>query len=112
MARGKVVDVGSTRVSQNGYHYTKVEEDGKTRWKLTSHIVAEKKLGRRLREDERVTFRNGKKSDLSPDNIVVQEKGTGSIRRRKAQLEARIAELQAELDSINAELSAGRIVNR
>lgn len=111
MARGQTVPVGSTRVSQNGYHYTKVEQDGKTAWRLTHHIIAERRLGRALRQDERVSFRNGKKSDLSPDNIVVSEKGTGSIRRRKAQLEARIAELQSELDSINAELEAGRRVN-
>lgn len=112
MARGQRVEVGQTRVSQNGYHYTKVEQDGKTSWRLTHHLVAEKKLGRPLREDERVSFRNGNKSDLRPDNIVVSEKGTGSVRRRKAQLEARIAELQAELDSLNEELLSGRIVSR
>lgn len=106
MARGKAVEVGATRVSQNGYHYTKVALNGtdKAAWKLTHHIIAEKKIGRSIREDERVVFRNGKKRDLSPKNIEVREKGRGSVRRRKAQLEARIAELQAELTEINKEL--------
>lgn len=105
MARGKAVADGATRVSQNGYHYTKV--GGK--WRLTHHLVAEEKLGRPLREDERVSFRDPKKRlDLSPSNIVITEKGQGSIRRRKAQVEARLAELQAELDEINRELQAGR----
>lgn len=112
--RGQTVDVGATRVSQNGYHYTKVEDrgDGKPGWRLTHHILAEQKLGRKLRTDERVSFKNGKKSDLRPDNIRVTEKGTGSARRRKAQIEARIEELKAELAIINEELAGGRIINR
>lgn len=105
MARGKAVDVGTTRVAQNGYHYTKVATpNGKGQWRLTHHIIAEKKIGRTIREDERVVFVNGKKSDLRPENVEVREKGRGSIQRRKAQIEARIEELQAELDEINAEL--------
>lgn len=109
MARGKLAQDGATRVAQNGYQYTKV--NGK--WRLTHHIKAEEYLGRSLREDERVSFRDPKKKlDFSRDNIVVSEKGTGSVRRRKAQLEARIAELQAELHDINQELLSGRIVHR
>lgn len=109
MARGQLAQEGATRVSANGYHYTKVGN----KWRLTHHLVAEKKLGRSLREDERVSFKNPKnKLDLSPENIVVTEKGQGSIRRRKAQIEARLSELQAELDEINAELNGGRIVHR
>jgi hypothetical protein len=105
MARGKAVADGATRVSQNGYHYTKT--GGK--WRLTHHIVAEQILGRPLREDERVSFKDPKQRlNLEPSNIVISEKGQGSIRRRKAQLEVRIAELQAELDEINKELLAGR----
>jgi uncharacterized protein YgiM (DUF1202 family) len=112
MARGQNVPVGTTRTSQNGYHYTKVEDDGsgKPGWRLTHHLVAEKHLGRKLREDERVSFK-GKKTDLRWENIIVSEKGQGSQRRRKAQLEARIAELQAELDEIDAELQGGRQVH-
>lgn len=108
MARGQNAEVGATRISQNGYHYTKVKDAGmgKPGWRLTHHLVAEEKLGRRLRENERVSFQNGKKRDLRPNNVIVSEKGKSSIRRRKAFIEARIEELQAELDEINAELAA------
>ena len=91
--RGSAAPEGATNVSKNGYHYTK--QGGK--WRLTHHILAEKMLGRPLREDERVSFANGKKTDLREANIIVAKKGTTSLRRRKAQLEARIQELRAEL---------------
>lgn len=113
MARGQAVEVGATRVSQNGYHYTKVEKvpgTEKPGWRLTHHIIAEKKLGRPLREDERVEF-IGKKSDLRPDNIRIVERGQGSVRRRIAQLEARRDEINAELAALRAELAQGRKVN-
>jgi hypothetical protein len=110
--RGQKVDVGSTRIAPNGYHYTKVDDrgDGKPGWRLTHHIVAEKALGRKLRKDERVSFK-GKKTDLTWGNLIVAEKGTGSSRRRLAQIRARIAELQAEESEILKELESGRIIN-
>lgn len=103
MARGQNVEVGSTRQAQNKYWYTKVAEmpdTGKPGWRLTHHIIAERKLGRPLRTDERVTFKDGKRTNLDPSNIVVVEKGKGSQRRRLAQIEARIQELTAERDEI------------
>jgi hypothetical protein len=101
MPRGKAAQEGDTRVAPNGYHYTRTA----TEWRLTHHIVAEKYiLGRPLREGERVTFRSNDKSNLDPSNIHVTIQGRGSLRRRKAQLEARIRELQAELDSVNKKL--------
>lgn len=114
MARGNKQEVGATRIAQNGYHYTKVGDvgNGNPGWRLTHHIYAEKYLGRKLRADERVTFKTGNKLDFSRGNIIVMEKGTASIRRRKAQIEARMAEFQAELDEINAELAKGRVVHR
>lgn len=113
MARGALAPLGSTRVSANGYHYTKAIDPATNKecWRLTHHILAEKKLGRPLREDERVHF-VGSKSNLSFDNIKIVERGRGSLRRRKAQIEARIAELQAELDEINKELVGPAKINR
>lgn len=101
MARGGKASVGDTRVSANGYHYTRTED----KWRLTHHIIMEATLGRKLEPDERVVFVDGKRSNLKPDNIEIREKGRGSIRRRKAALEARIEELQSELNEINAELA-------
>lgn len=99
--RGQPSPDGSERWSANGYHYTK--QNGQ--WYLTHHIIAEKILGRKLEPDERATFKDGKRSNLNPENIEVKDKARGSLRRRKAQLEARINELQAELDEIIAELA-------
>ena len=98
--RGKLAEDGSTRIAKNGYHYTKVEG----RWRLTHHIRVEEKLGRPLKENERVSFINGNKADMRLSNLIVNEKGSSSLRRRAALIEARIAELQAELESINREL--------
>ena len=105
MARGKESEAGATRVSPNGYHYTKTL-DG---WRLTHHIVAEKMLGRPLAADERVKFRSKDKLNLSPDNVEVIFKGTSSLRRRKAALEVRIIELQEELNEINVQLKSGKL---
>ena len=100
MARGKAAVDGATRTAPNGYHYTK--EGGK--WRLTHHIWAEHYLKRPLRDGERVEFVGKDKTDFSEDNIRVVVQGRGSLRRRKAQLEARIKELQAELEEVEKEL--------
>lgn len=100
--RGKRANVGDTRVSPNGYHYTRTAKE----WRLTHHIIAEEQLIRRpLREDERVEFVGKNKLDLTPENIRVVSKGRASLRRRKAALEERIRELKAELEALNAELN-------
>jgi hypothetical protein len=99
--RGKAVEDGTTRVSQNGYHYTKV--DGC--WRLTHHLIAEEEiLGRPLEPDEMVRFID-KKTDLRKENIRVIKKGKTSLRARKAALEARIEDLQTELQYIEAQLT-------
>lgn len=103
MPRGQAASEGDTRLAPNGYHYTRTA----TEWRLTHHIIMEKTLGRKLKEDERVIFVDGKRSNLDPDNIEVREKGTGSLRRRLAVIEARIAELQAEKDDIEKQISKG-----
>ena len=100
MARGKNAELGAERVSQNGYTYIKTE-DG---WMLKHHVIAEKKLGRKIRADERVRFVDGKKSNLDPKNVEIVTRASGSLRRRKAALEVRIEELQAELREVNHSL--------
>lgn len=101
MARGQRSEVGETRVAPNGYHYTKVE----TGWRLTHHIIAEQQLGRPIKTDqEMVKFKDGKRQNLSSNNIEVVPRKSGSLRRRKAVIEARIEELQAELHEINVSL--------
>ena len=98
--RGTTAKENDERISANGYTYIKA---GGT-WRLKHHVLAEKKLGRAIKGNERVCFIDGDKTNLKVSNIEVRPKGTGSLRRRKAAIEARIDELKAELDAINAEL--------
>jgi hypothetical protein len=99
MARGKPSKPGDTRVSPNGYKYTRTDK----KWELTHRLIAEKKLGRTLESDERVRFVDNNRENLDPDNIEVFKQGEASIERRKAQLRSRIDELQAELDELEEE---------
>jgi hypothetical protein len=91
--RGQASKTGDTKTARNGYHYTRTED----RWRLTHHIVAETKLGRSLKESERVTFKDRNRKNLDPDNLIVVVKGATTVARERARLEARIAELQAQL---------------
>jgi len=96
MARGQRAEVGATRVAQNGYHYTKVEDGS---WKLTHWITAEEKiLGRPLKDNEMVKFVDKKfKADpYNPKGLTVIKKKTSSLRRQLANVQTRIQELQAE----------------
>ena len=95
---GKHRPEGFEYQAMNGYWYRKV--DGK--WKLIHHIVAEEKLGRKIDpKEERVTFRDNDRDNLSPDNIIVKPKSGGRL-KRIAQLEERIAKLQEELDLLRS----------
>jgi hypothetical protein len=98
--RGKTAKVGDTRIAPNGYHYTRTENG----WRLTHHIRAEQYIGRPLRENERVEFVTKDRLDFSEGNLHVTLQGRGSLRRRLAQLEARIAELTAERDEVRTRL--------
>lgn len=99
MTRGRAAQPGDTNVSANGYHYTRTD----VAWRLTHHLVAEEKLGRALRSDERVTFADGDRTNLHRDNIVVRAKGSTSTKTKRARIEARIAELQAQLEELDDE---------
>lgn len=97
MPRGRPSQPGDTRTAPNGYHYTRTTKE----WRLTHHMVAEKKLGRLLKTTERVYFKDKDKTNMSWDNLVVLDQGAGSKNRRVAQLEDRIRELTAELEELN-----------
>jgi hypothetical protein len=102
--RGKNAKPGDTRVAPNGYHYTRTKLDG---WRLTHHIIAEKTLGRPLKDGERVSFRDKDRTNLDPSNIVVNAMGNNSLRKTRARLEARIQELQAQLHDVESEIKRG-----
>jgi hypothetical protein len=92
--RGQKSENGATRVAPNGYHYTKV--DGV--WVLTHRLVWEKANGRKIRDNERVRFKDGDRTNYeNADNIEVYQIKDKSPQSRRAIIEAKIAELQAEL---------------
>lgn len=99
MPRGQKASPGDTRWSPNGYHYTRLEK----KWELTHRILAEKKLGRPLADDERVTFQDNDRTNLTVENIVVRKKNIVSNASRRARLEARIEELQAQVEALDEE---------
>lgn len=105
MPRGKPSTDGDTRVAKNGYSYTK--ENGV--WRLTHHILAETKLGRKLRVDERVEFKDGNRRHLVVTNIVITIRGTASERTQLARIEARIDELTAQRDELRAKLEKVKV---
>lgn len=97
MVRGRTSPVGSTRVSANGYHYTQTTKGSR----LTHHLIAEQKLGRPIRDNERVVFKDGSRRNLSKDNIEVVVKGSATKARERARITARIQELQADLRALD-----------
>jgi len=97
MTRGITAEVGETRISQNGYQYTKTPQE----WRLTHQIIAEEMLGRPLQDDERVRFKDTNRRNLSPSNIlIVKKKRNSSVEKRRAYLTAKIADLQAQLEEL------------
>jgi ribosomal protein L9 len=92
----RAVPDGSTYVSKNGYHYTKV--DGAFR--LTHQILMEKKLGRSLRKGERVKYKDGDRTNLTPDNLEL----IPPTEFKPNQYRARLAALYAKRDDVLAEI--------
>jgi hypothetical protein len=68
MPRGAKRQVGTVRIALNGYRYIQTESGQR----LLHHVLAEKKLGRPLRPDERVYFMDGDRQNVEVDNIEVR----------------------------------------
>lgn len=96
MPRGAEAPIGSERVAQNGYRYRKLDSG----WELVSRILMAEKLKRPLREDEYVAFIDGDKTNIVIENLEVKIRGKASLRKRLAQVEARLVELNALRDEL------------
>jgi predicted DNA-binding antitoxin AbrB/MazE fold protein len=90
-------NVGDTRVAPNGYHYTYTQATG---WELSSRLLMEGELGRKLKPNERVKFRDGDKTNITIDNLVVQT--TKSVQDRIDYLNSQIRRLTEERDELLA----------
>ncbi len=93
MPRGQTSEVGEERVQQNGYVTVRTE----TGWRFKHHVLAEELILRRpLQANEMVKFRDGDKTNLHPDNLLVALRGSSNARKRLAVVQERIRELKAE----------------
>lgn len=98
MTRGRQAKVGDTNVASNGYHYTRTA----TGWRLTHHIVAEKKYKRKIDSaKDHVVFIDKDRENLSPSNIEIRPRNVQSNAKKRARIIARIEELQAQLDELD-----------
>lgn len=100
MPRGQKAEPGEIRIAKNGYSYTKTKDRG---WMLTHHLMAEESLGRRLRENERVHFKDSNRTNLSHDNIAVREVKNSKddrlkrLKERKKMIDQEIKDLEHQL---------------
>lgn len=85
--KGSRAQLGDENISANGYCYVKTS----TGWVLKHHLVAEGQLGRPLKDNERVSFRDKDRTNFAPSNIVVttmsRTKGTSSLNKRLTTIE-------------------------
>jgi len=98
--RGQLSDPGETRTSPNGYHYTKTSKG----WRMTHHIMMEQHIGRPIKLEERVVFKDKDRTNLEVDNLELQVKGRSTAARELARLEARRDELEARITELREKL--------
>lgn len=94
--RGNVADVGTRRVSPNGYTYEKTPYG----WETVQRLVMEQHLGRPLSDNEYVCFLNGDKTDFDITNLLLRQRGRSSLERRIAALEAKKTEIEEVLKDL------------
>ena|SRR5580765_1811364 len=89
----EAVPVGTERKKLNGYTVVKTE-DG---WEFKHRLVAEDKLGRKLKSYERVVILDGDKANFDPDNIEVRVVKRPNEQRALAQ---RVEDLELEVHEL------------
>ncbi len=102
MARGKIAEIGATRIAPNGYHYTK----DKRGWILTGRLVMEQQLGRELKSNERVRFIDGNRTNYNPENLRVFLTKDKSPSRRLAELYTKLEEVKEDIRTLEQELTS------
>ena len=72
-----MAEVGEEFVQPNGYTRVKTENG----WVGKQRLVAEEKLGRSLKSNERVYFGDGDITNFDPNNIIVKQKAPASTKK-------------------------------
>jgi predicted Mrr-cat superfamily restriction endonuclease len=97
MSRGKQAELGKETVNANGYTMVKTASG----WRLKQHLVAEEKLGRDLKPDERVVFADNDRTNFAHDNIIVRVKQirvSQTYDRRRSSIEDKVMQFVEESD--------------
>lgn len=102
MARGKNASIGDTRISPNGYHYTRIED----KWELTGRLVMEAHLGRKLLPEERVRYKDNNRLNNDIENLTFIVTTPGGPKKELARLYAKRDEINAKIIELEQELAA------
>ena len=94
MPRGAAKDIGAEFTNANGYTYVKTEQG----WTPKQKVIAEEKLGRPLRLDERAYFADGDRRNFDPSNIDVK------VVHDKKSPQGQLLIVQAKIDDLQAQL--------
>lgn len=97
MPRGIKAEIGDTRWSPNGYHYTNTPRG----WVLTHRLMIEIQLGRKLERDERVVFIDNDRRNIKLENLRLTKVHQSTKARKKAVLEAKVEELLAAIEELS-----------
>jgi len=104
MPRGKSSPIGAITINANGYSQTKI---GEGEWLGTHVVILQERLGRKLRPGERASFKDGDKTNLDPENIVlIETMNNRSINAKIAKLQAEIEDRQAVINDLKALLTS------
>lgn len=95
MSRGTAKGVGETFTNKNGYTYEKTVERG---WIPIHQIIAEGRLGRLLKSNERAYYIDADRANHNPDNIGVK------IVYDKKSPQARLIALDADIQDLKDKL--------
>src|ERR1700744_1143440 len=98
MPRGQLATPGTETINQNGYVQVKTEKRG---WVAKHTLMMEEHIGRELRPNEFVKFKDNDRKNLVLSNLELRTRGDSkSPAARLAAVEARIEELQAEAEEL------------
>jgi hypothetical protein len=97
VSRGTSKEIGDHFTNANGYTYEKTEAG----WTPLHQVIAEKKLGRPLKPEERAYYIDGNRTNHSEDNVGVKIKyPKQSPQGKLIAINAQIQDLQDQLEEL------------